>query len=271
MVTGMFPIRMSVSKDEGLTWSELSPIGDFGGNVSFSDIIELKNGEYMAFFHDDGRHIKGGNELKWEAKKDGVVIYECYAANKSTSYLSKIYTTKSKDGILWENPIEIISHPNAFLAEAAAIRSPDDNQIALIMRENTRKFNSFVSVSNNEGETWLEPYIVADELTGDRHCLKYLKDGRIIAVFRDRHTNSPYNGDWVAWIGSYNDIINNKQGQYKIRLKCNHSEPLGDCGYSGLLVLPDDEVVAITYGYWLKGENPYILAVRFKGDEFGFR
>jgi hypothetical protein len=32
-------------------------------------------------------------------------------------------------------------------------------------------------------------------------------------------------------------------------------------------VLPDDTFVVTTYGHWSKGEEPYILSVRFKLDE----
>ena len=34
LFSGVYPIRMSVSEDDGETWSELEPIGDFGGIVA---------------------------------------------------------------------------------------------------------------------------------------------------------------------------------------------------------------------------------------------
>ncbi|MFP6615624.1 MAG: exo-alpha-sialidase, partial [Candidatus Hydrogenedentota bacterium] len=33
MFSGLYPTRMSVTEDDGLTWSELEPVGDWGGIV----------------------------------------------------------------------------------------------------------------------------------------------------------------------------------------------------------------------------------------------
>ena len=50
--SGLYPIRMSVSEDDGFTWSELEPIGDFGGIVTMATVERLTNGDYMALFQD---------------------------------------------------------------------------------------------------------------------------------------------------------------------------------------------------------------------------
>ena len=308
MFTGLFPIRMSFSSDNGNTWTDLAPIGNFGGNVSFSDMIKLDNGDYMAFFHDDGRYIHGGNNEKitvektfaqnsdiykidifkqhknidnWNKSEKWIscnptiedkynwtkskIIYESQNGAKATEDQSKIYKTISKNGgLTWSSPKEILSHPSAFLAEAAAIRSPNGKQIALIMRENTRRFNSFVSFSDDEGITWSKPKELSESLTGDRHCLKYTKDGRIFASFRDTAKNSKTFGDWVAWLGTYEDILHQKEGQCKIRLMknyaYNHNE--GDCGYSGVSIMPDNKVIAVSYGHFTEGQSPYIVSVK---------
>ena len=55
LFSGLYPIRMAVSEDDGVTWSQLEAIGDFGGIVAMGDVVRLQNGNYMAFFHDDGR------------------------------------------------------------------------------------------------------------------------------------------------------------------------------------------------------------------------
>ena len=44
MFSGLYPIRMAVTEDDGATWSELEPIGDFGGVVTMATVIELKSG-----------------------------------------------------------------------------------------------------------------------------------------------------------------------------------------------------------------------------------
>lgn len=303
LFTGHYPIRLSVSEDKGMTWSELKAIGDFGGNVSMSDVIQLKNGDYMGIFHDDGRFIDNSRmsmkhqlykstskdlskvefytsdfvDGKWEQPKLDVrtaihtndvweepqLIYEAFSGKRELGDISKIYKTLSSDGgLTWNKPVPIVWHEGAYLAEGGLIYSPDKSQMAVIMRENHRKFNSFVSYSNDEGVTWSQPTEVANELTGDRHKICYAPDGRLVAIFRDTHALSPTHGDWVVWVGTYQDMIAGKSGQYRIRLKKNYFKD--DCGYSGLELLPDDTFVATTYGHWIENEAPYIISVRFK-------
>lgn len=161
----------------------------------------------------------------------------------------------------WGEPVAIAQHDEGYLAEAGAIYSPDKKQIALIMRENTRKFNSFVSVSEDEGQTWIKPYETSNELTGDRHNICYAPDGRLVITFRDTLESSPTHGDWVAWVGTYDDLIKGRPGQYRIRLKKNYYKD--DCGYAGLEVLEDGTFVSVTYGHWKLNESPYIICVRF--------
>ncbi|HLB74093.1 MAG TPA: sialidase family protein, partial [Sedimentisphaerales bacterium] len=56
MFSGLYPIRMAVSQDDGHNWTPLRPIGDFGGVVTMASVERLKNGDYIALFHDDGRY-----------------------------------------------------------------------------------------------------------------------------------------------------------------------------------------------------------------------
>ncbi|HPY90049.1 MAG TPA: exo-alpha-sialidase, partial [Lentisphaeria bacterium] len=51
MFSSLYPIRMSVSEDDGDTWSELAPVGDYGGIVAMGDIANTAPGEYFALFH----------------------------------------------------------------------------------------------------------------------------------------------------------------------------------------------------------------------------
>ena len=76
---------------------------------------------------------------------------------------------------------------------------------------------------------------------------------------------SPTTGDWVAWIGTYDDLVEGREGQYRIRLKDNTKG--ADCAYPALEVLPDDTIIATTYGHWSEGASPYILSVQFKMEE----
>ena len=58
LFSGLYPIRMSVSEDDGKTWSELKAIGEFGGIVAMGSVERLKNGDYVALFHDVGRFFR---------------------------------------------------------------------------------------------------------------------------------------------------------------------------------------------------------------------
>jgi hypothetical protein len=60
---------MSVSEDDGHNWTPLEPIGHFGGIVASGRVERLKNGNYMALFHDDGRFLRRG-------QSDEVPVYK---------------------------------------------------------------------------------------------------------------------------------------------------------------------------------------------------
>ena len=240
LFSGLYPIRMAVSEDDGQTWTPLEPIGDFGGIVAMSSLVRLKDGRYMTFFHDDGRFLH----------------------NKKTVDQFIVFKSISSDGgLTWSNPTKVVSHAKAHLCEPGVIRSPDGKQLCMLLRENSRKFNSFVTFSNDEGQTWSEPVELPGALTGDRHTGRYAPDGRLVISFRDTTHESPTKGDWVAWVGTYEDIINGDEGQYRVRLMDNHKG--ADCAYPAVELLPDGTFVMTTYGHWKKGAMPYIVSVRF--------
>ncbi len=247
MFSGLYPIRMAVSEDDGKSWSPLKPIGNYGGIVTMGCFDRLKNGHYMALFHDDGRFIREGSK-----KADPVVFH--------------VYKVLSKDGgLTWGQPEIIATHATAHLCEPGLIRSPNGKQIAVLLRENSRTLNSFVIFSNDEGKTWTEPRQVPGALTGDRHTGKYAPDGRLFISFRDTTHDSPTKGDWVGWVGTYEDIVKGREGQYRVRVMDNTKG--ADCAYPGVEVLPDGTFVTTTYGHWVKGEQPFICSVRFTLDE----
>ena len=245
MFSGLYPVRMAVSEDEGDTWSPLEPIGDFGGIVVMGDLVRLRDGRHMAFFHDDGRFINGREEERGQ-------FY--------------VYKTVSSDGgLTWSQPEVVVTHPMADLCEPGVIRSPDGQQLAMLLRENSRRFNSFVTFSDDEGVTWSTPKEVTGSLTGDRHQAIYGPDGRLFISFRDRTHVSPTWGDWVGWVGTYENIVHGQEGQYRVRLMDNLEG--ADTAYPGVEILPDGTVVTTTYGHWTQNESPYIMSVRFTFEE----
>jgi len=126
-----------------------------------------------------------------------------------------------------------------------------------------------VIFSENEGKTWSEPRELPGSLTGDRHTAVYTDDGRLFISFRDTTHESSTKGDWVAWVGSWDDIVKGREGQYRIRLLDNHVR--GDCAYPAVLKQKDGTIVTITYGHWTPGESPWIACRRMTMDDLDQR
>ncbi|MFO0808249.1 MAG: sialidase family protein [Gemmataceae bacterium] len=246
LFSGLYPVRMAVSEDDGGSWSELKPVGQWGGIVAMASVVELKPGpgRYIALFHDDGRYFAPGG--------------------KATGVFTLYKSLSTDGGLTWAAPEPIYRSGDVQLCEPGAVRSPDGKQIAVLLRENKRTKNSHVIVTDDEGKTWTKPREVAGALTGDRHVAKYGPDGRLFVSFRDvprKGVTSPTEGDWVGWVGRYEDVVAGRDGQYRIRLKDNHNR--WDCAYPGVELLPDGTFVTTTYGHWAPKEPPYILSMRF--------
>jgi hypothetical protein len=249
LFSGLYPIRLAVSEDDGATWSALTPVGNWGGIVAMASVVRLKNGDYVALFHDDGRFFRAGG-----------------TRTKSM----QLYQSISKDGgLTWGEPRMLFSSETVHLCEPGVVRSPDGKQLAMLLRENTRTRRSHVMFSNDEASTWSEPREVPLSLTGDRHTAKYAPDGRLFISFRDMAEGDPWKGDWVAWVGTYDDIVTGRDGQYLVRLMDNKDS--WDSTYPGVEVLRDGTIVTTTYGHWEAGKEPFIVSVRLKLTELDAR
>ena len=249
LFSGLYPIRLSVSGDDGATWSELRPIGSYGGIVAMASLVALRDGSHLAMFHDDGRFFREGGTA------DGNF---------------RLYEVGSEDGgLTWGEPRLVFQSGEVHLCEPGLVRAPDGRRLAALLRENRRARNSHVVFSDDEGKTWTAPRELPASLTGDRHVLRYAPDGRLFATFRDMATGSPTRGDWVGWVGRWEDIAEGHDGEYRVRLMQNRYRD--DCAYPGLELLPDGTFVTTTYGHWTAGEEPYIVSVRFTLAELDAR
>lgn len=230
----------SVSEDGGISWS---PVKDLGKPcvMAFTSIVRLKNGDYLGMYH-LGNGDQDRNPLK-------------------------VWQSVSHDGgLTWGEPEMVAEKPELSPCEPCVFRSPDEKTLICIMRENRRRSNSLYMGSKDEGKTWTPMHEGIWGLTGDRHIMRYLPDGRMIFVFRDMAPGSPTKGHFVAWVGKYSDLTNGLSGQYRVKLL--HSYAGWDCGYPGLEILPDGTIVATTYIKMHPGpEKHSVVSVRFRIED----
>ncbi len=255
----------SISEDEGATWSEFERFYDNESEypvipiVAMASLTRLKeNGvfvdKWMGFFHD------------------------------SEFYNYKTILTFDENGNMqWSKPekyfaqyrdIELSSN----MCEVEVIRSDKGtgDELCLISRSNSKKINSLISFSQDEGKTWSEPVEAPAALNGERHKADYTSDGRLFITFRSiergrkafRYSEAGNKKGWIsegliAWVGTYEDLKNGTEGQYRIKIAHiytdEQTEPEyyaeADTGYCGNVVLPDDTIVTCSYGKYSPDEK----------------
>ncbi len=248
----------SVSCDEGATWSEFELFYGLESEnsvlpiVAMSSLTQLKeNGKFvdkwMGLFHDSSFH------------------------NYKT-----ILTFDENGNMNWSVPEKYFSQHRAIerksnMCEVEVIRSDmgKGDELCLITRSNSKKINSLISFSTDEGKTWSEPVEAPAALNGERHKAEYTPDGRLFITFRsverggkaeENATRDNVNG-WmseglVAWVGTYEDLKKGNEGQYRIKLAHIYKEgqdkpaysAFADTGYCGNVVLEDGTIVTSSYG-----------------------
>jgi hypothetical protein len=236
-------MSQTYSEDYGETWSSVISLNK-PCVMAFTSIIQLKNGDYFGIY---SRRRNGDDD-------------------PPGSSMSVWGSISADGGVTWQDSFFVADRLDKNPGEPCLIRSPNGNELMVLMRENSRTGCSLVMYSNDEADTWSEMEETIPYLTGDRHVAKYLSDGRLVIVFRDMMADSPFYGHFVAWIGMYEDIVNNREGQYRIKLLHNFAG--WDCGYPGLEILPDGTIIAITYIKYTEGDNKHsIVSVRFNPNE----
>lgn len=247
----------SLSSDEGKSWSEFELF--YGRNegyeyltiVALASLTRLKeNGKFvdkwMGLFHNPD-FVNYKTILTFENGK------MCWS--KPEPYLSEYRE--------WEKLANI--------CEVECVRSDagKGDELCLITRSNSKKCNSLLFFSSDEGKTWSEPVIAPSTLNGERHKADYLPDGRLFIDFRSIERSydkiKKYEPDcdrnwisegWAAWIGTFDDLKNGREGQYRLKLAHTYldgqTEPQvnadADTGYCGHVVLDDGTIVTATYG-----------------------
>ncbi len=265
----------SVSDDDGETWSEFERFFDKDSEfpvcpvVSMASLIRLKeNGKFvdkwLGIFHD--RHFVNYKTIL--TFNNGKMNW-----SKPETYLSEYRKVEKETGV----------------CEVCAIRSEGGlgDRICLIARANKKRSNSLLFVSDDEGKTWSKPQFLPTALNGERHKAVYLPDGRLYITFRSIILSKPevkkqrknngehnwYSEGLVAWVGTFDDIVNLREGQYRIKLAHTYlpkqNEPSlvanADTGYCGNVLLPDGTVVTSSYGIFFPEEKEHGVYMTDKG------
>ena len=237
-----YPMQQAVSEDGGRSWTPMKPNG-LQGEVPPKTVLRFDGGRRLVLWSDLPGHVTQSES------RDG--------------------------GLTWRRQRRILRVP-ARWGQPAVIRSPEGKQLLMLLRENSRKYHSLYSVSDDSANTWSQPRELPAALTGDRHVLRYAPDGRLVVAMRDRGKTSATYGHYVAWVGRYEDIPKRREGQYRIKLFHNAARTgkdvpgkgNADCGYSDLEVLPDGTIVATTYIKYRPGrEKNSVVNTRFKLSE----
>jgi hypothetical protein len=234
----------AVSENDGETWSDMETFKErINCVMPWCTIISIDNGK---------RLIAATNRRR---------------PNDPDKISNQVIASISDDGgFTWSEAAVICDIPEQKPCEPCFIRSPDKKTIACIMRENVRKFNAQMIFSTDEGKTWTKPREVPSSQSGDRHQAAYAPDGRLVMVFRDTALKSKTKNHFVAWVGTFDDLVNGTEGQYRIKLL--HSYAGEDCGYPGLEILPNGTFVATTYIKYRSGkEKNSVVSTRFRLDE----
>lgn len=231
-----------MSEDGGETWKEMPPLG-FPCVMTFSSIIQLKDGSYLGLYHKgpDGRD-RAPLEVLQSITKDG--------------------------GFTWSKPRVVAKVEGKNPCEPFVFRSPDGRELCALMRENTHRGRSLMMFSQDEAKTWSKPVDTAWGLTGDRHIGVRLPDGRYVFAFRDQAIGSPTRGHFVAWVGSYAELKAGKGGDYRIKLLHSHAQRTSDCGYPGVELLSDGSLLFTTYIKYKPGpEKHSVVSTRLKIEQ----
>ena len=210
----------SLSSDEGKTWSEYESFFTEKDEVTHYPIVALSS---LTRLRENGKFVD-----KWMG-----LFHERDFVNYKT------VLSFSKDGkMMWTKPEPYFSayrdiEKKSQMCEVECVRSDmgRGDELMLITRSNSKRINSLLSFSRDEGKTWSRPVAAPASLNGERHKAEYLPDGRLFITFRSierdlrknlKHSENKlrgwYSEGWVALVADYNDLKNGGEGDYRIKV-----------------------------------------------------
>ena len=260
-------------------WGTDSAGNTFGWNTSYSDDNGETWTEYDHWYSKRG-YDNANNEvvvamasLVQLKDENGNYIQKWMGVYHDKSYVNyKTYLTFDENGNeQWTEPVPYLKEYRKIestykMCEIGMFRSPDGSRIVGLARSQSHNNSSTLIYSDDEGETWSEPMDLPGSLSGERHKAVYDPiSGRLVITFReiryDLNGNNKFDGDsdwtcgeWAAWVGTYEDLMEQNDGDYHIMLAedwANNAKS-GDTGYAGVVVLEDGTFIMNSYGHWDK-------------------
>ena len=248
----------SISADEGKTWTEYESFYTKHGPITYYTVVAMSS---LTKLKENGKFVD-----KWMG---------LFHTSEFVNYKT-ILTFDENGKMHWSEPEPYFRmyrdiEKSANMCEVECIRSEkgQGDELLLLARSNAKNINSLISYSSDEGKTWSQPFEAPAALNGERHKADYLPDGRLFITFRsierdpikvakyyEKKTWDWYSEGWIAWVGSYEDLREGKEGDFRIKITHTYlnsqTEPGitadGDTGYCGNVVLPDGTVVTSSYG-----------------------
>lgn len=244
-------LGIMASDDLGKTWRELPPQAHLSARMPPTGFMALKDGTLALF---------------GQVRKDASV-----KTDRATDDQNVWMSLSHDGGMTWGAMRTVASAENRNLCEPCCLRSPDGRSLVLVMRENRHKGRSMMCFSDDEGKTWTKPTDTPWDLTGDRHEGVLLPDGRYVIAFRDQAVGSSRRGQFMAWVGTFDDLRAGRSGQYRIHLLEHHGRKdvwpgnEWDTGYPGVELLPDGTIVCTTYSrHFNDDRQSSVVSTRFK-------
>lgn len=251
-------LGIMMSEDLGTSWTEQPCQPQLSAGMPPTGVMELKDGTVALF---------------------GQVFNDKAKAKDRPTDDQAVWMAISKDGgRTYGEMRQVMKAERRNLCEPCCLRSPDGKSLLLIARENRHKGRSMMCFSDDEGKCWTAPVDTPWALTGDRHEGILLPDGRYLIAFRDQAVGSPTRGQFMAWIGTFDDLRSGRNGQCRIHLLKHHGRPGVwpgspiDTGYSGVERLKDGTVVCTTYSrHFDDDRQSSVVCTRFKIEEIDRR
>ena len=244
------------SDDNGNTWTELRNWhATFPGTneknwsiVGMASLVQL-------------RDEKGQPMQKWMG------VYHNYNYVNYKTYL----TFDEQGNEQWSAPEPFLTDYRDIestyqMCEIGMFRSPDGKRIVGLARSQSHNNPATLIYSDDEGKTWSKPMDLPGSLAGERHKATYDPiSGRLLITFRqikyDLNGNGKFDGandwrcgSWMAWIGTYDDLMDQEPGEFCVTLDTDYAQNRygGDTGYSGVVVLEDGTFIIDSYGHFDK-------------------